>query len=278
MSDFDDQPLVHAPVPLMQVEPPRARADSRLYMAVAAGALILGAVGAWWWSARRENPPARAAVTATEGVVSPPAVSRTLPPLEQMDTFLRALFGALSSHPQLARWLATDDLIRQMADSIDKISRGESPAKTVSVLKPQDVFEIKGARGQMVIDPRSYRRYEPLASAVASLNANGLAQAYRTIQPRLDEAYRALGRSENTVDEAINVALTVLLTTPDVQDPIRVVPGKGATYAFADPNLESLAPMQKHLIRMGPQNAAIIRARLRELADALAASPKPVTH
>ena len=95
--------------------------------------------------------------------------------------------------------------------------------------------------------------------------------------PGVGEAYRSLGRSENSVDEAINVALTVLLTTPDVQDPIRVVPGKGATYAFADPKLEALAPMQKHLIRMGPQNSAIIRARLRELADALAASPKPIT-
>jgi hypothetical protein len=238
---------------------------------------VLGAVGAWWWSGRREAAPARAAaVAATEGVVAPTA-ARALPPVGQMDTFLRALFGALSSHPQLARWLATDDLIRQMADAIDRISRGQSPAKVVPVLKPQDIFEIRGARGQLTIDPRSYRRYEPFAAAVASLNANGLAQAYRTIQPRLDEAYRSLGRSENTVDEAIHVALNMLLATPEVQDPIRVIPGKGATYAFADPTLESLTPVQKHLIRMGPQNAAIIRARLRELADALAASQKPLS-
>jgi hypothetical protein len=194
-----------------------------------------------------------------------------------MDTFLRALLGALSSHPQLAAWLATDDLITQMADAIDRTSRGQSPAKIVPVLKPEDVFEINGARGQMAIDPRSYRRYEPLAAAVASINANGVAQAYRTIQPRLDEAYRSLGRSENTVDEALAVALNLLISTPEVQDPIRLIPGKGATYAFADPQLESLAPVQKHLIRMGPQNAALIRARLRELAAALNASAPPRT-
>jgi hypothetical protein len=277
MSDFEDQPLVRASDPPPPIEPAPARADSRLYMAIAAGALVLGAVGAWWWSGRREPAPARApGVAATEGAVAPTG-TRALPPVGQMDTFLRALFGALSSHPQLARWLATDDLIRQMADAIDRISRGQSPAKVVPVLKPQDIFEIKGARGQLAIDPRSYRRYEPLAAAVASLNANGLAQTYRTIQPRLDEAYRSLGRSENTVDEAIGIALNMLLATPDVQDPIRVIPGKGATYAYADPKLESLTPVQKHLIRMGPQNAAIIRARLRELADALAASQKPLS-
>jgi hypothetical protein len=276
MSDFEDQPLVRAPDPPTPIEPAPPRADSRLYMAIAAGALVLGAVGAWWWSGRREPAPARAPAVATEGVV-PPTAARPLPPVGQMDTFLRALFGALSSHPQLARWLATDDLIRQMADAIDRISRGQSPAKVVPVLKPQDIFEIRGARGQLTIDPQSYRRYDALAAAVASLNANGLAQAYRTIQPRLDEAYRSLGRSENTVDEAISVALNILLATPDVQDPIRVIPGKGATYAFADPKLESLAPVQKHLIRMGPRNAAIIRARLGELAAALAASQKPLS-
>ncbi len=228
MSDFEDQPLVRASEPVTPVEPPAARADSRLYIAVAAAALVLGALGAWWWSGRREAAPGGPAVAATEGSVPAAAnPARPLPPLSQMDTFIRALLGALSSHPELARWLATDDLVRQMADAIDKISRGQTPAKTVPVLKPQDVLEIRGARGQMVIDPRSYRRYEPLAAAVASLNANGLAQAYRTIQPRLDEAYRSLGRSENTVDEAVGVALNMLLATPEVQDPIRRDPWQG---------------------------------------------------
>jgi DUF3014 family protein len=271
MSEFDDQPLLRAPSPDEPAElaPPTPRADSRLFIAIALGALVLGAVGAWWWTGRRAASPTNQSppVAATEGAVKP--AERPLPPVGQMDTFLRALIGALSSHPQMARWLATDDLIHQMADAVDKISRGQSPAKNLTVLKPQDVFEIQGTRGQLAIDPRSYRRYDSLAAAVASLNAKAVAQAYRTIQPRLDEAYRSLGRSENDVDEAMDLALNMLLATPEVNDPIRLVQGKGATYAFADPKLESLAPIQKQLIRMGPENERLILTRVREIRAAL---------
>jgi hypothetical protein len=278
--EFDDQnePLLQYPETERLREPPPPPpapppTDSRLYIAIGAVALLLGAAGAWWFANRSAPPPSNATpVAATEGVV-PGEPSRPLPPLDQMDTFLRALIGALSSNPTLARWLATDDLIRQMADSIDTISRGQSPTGNLGVLKPQDVISVRGPRGQLTIDPKSYRRYDSLTAAVMSLNPKGVAEAYRTIQPRLDEAYRALGRSENNVDEAVAVALDLLIATPEVRDPIRVVPGKGATYAYADPKIEALAPIQKLLIRTGPANAAAINERLREIRAALALPP-----
>jgi hypothetical protein len=124
----------------------------------------------------------------------------------------------------------------------------------------------------MVIDPKSYRRFDSLTAAVLSLNPKGVAEAYRTIQPRLNEAYRALGSSENSVDDAVMVALDMLIATPEVSDPIRVVPGKGATYAFADARLEKLPAIQKLLIRTGPANAAAINERLREIRTAIAAT------
>jgi hypothetical protein len=272
VSEFDDQPLVR-PVPEPEPDAAAPRADSRLFIAIAVGALVLGGLGAWWWGARHV-PVAQnqtPAVSATEGELTPtPESARALPPLGQMDTFLRALIGALSSNPTLARWLATDDLIRQLASAVDRVSRGQTPARNLAVLRPQDVIVVKGARSQMTIDPQSYRRYDSLTAAVMSLNPKGVADAYRTIQPRLEEAYRALGTSENSVDEAVAVALNILIATPEVRDPIRVVPGKGATYAFADPRLEALPPIQKQMIRLGPANTAAVRERLQEIADAIA--------
>ncbi len=40
-------------------------------------------------------------------------------------------------------------------------------------------------------------------------------------------------------------------------------------YEFVDPALESLSPAQKHLLRMGPDNARLVREKLREIADLL---------
>jgi hypothetical protein len=235
--------------------------------------LLLGAAGAWWWTrdagvAPQSTTPA--AVSATDAPVTPVAdTAPALPPLDRMDTFLRALFGALSSNPAWARWLATDDLIRQMANGIDVISRGASPAKELASLRPPGGFTTAGRRGSQTIDPVSYRRFDGIVAFVTMLDPQMVADAYRTIQPRLDEAYRALGRSESGVDAAVAAALQTLIDTPTVAAPLRVVPGPGASYVFADPDLERLPPAQKQLLRMGPENADRIRTRLREIHRAL---------
>lgn len=275
MSELDDRDLIRA----SQNEPPEQDAPAPQRSApilwIAVGGLLLGGGLAWWWTARDPGGPApMAAVAATEESVAPPAndAPPPLPPLGQMDIFLRSLLGPLSSSPEIARWLATGDLIRQMARAIDLVSRGASPAADLPVLTPRDNFDVAGRRGSYTIDPASYRRYDRLAAAIEGLDAEGVARAYRTIQPRLDEAYRALGRTDAGVDTAVHAAIDMLLETPRVEDPIRVVPGRGATYAFADPALESLPPVRKQLLRMGPNNVARVQAKLREIKAAIAAS------
>lgn len=273
MNELDDRPLVREPQPETAQEEPAPRVGATPILVIAAVGLVLGGAAAWWWTRDRPTAGPPQTATTTEGVVASGAdPPRPLPPLNQMDTFLRALLGALSSSPELARWLATDDLIRQMANGIDRVSRGLSPARDVQTLHPRGEFSVVSRRDQMTIDPNSYRRYDALASLVASVDARAVADAYRTIQPRLEEAYRALGRSEGTVDNAVDVALQILIDTPIVHDPVRVVHGKGATYAYADVELEKLAPMQKQLLRMGPANVERVQTRLREIRTALETS------
>lgn len=274
---IDDHPLARTPA--IDAGDPEGPTDdgssprrSLPLVLLAIAGLLLGGATAWWWY--RDPPaPARPVPTAgTEIALDTPAeTARTLPPVGQMDTFLRALLGALSSSPELARWLATDDLIRQMAHVIDRVSRGQTPAADLAVIKPRDIFEVDRRRGQLTLDPASYRRYDGLASTVGGLDADAVARAYFTIRPRLDEAYRALGRSESGVDAALDAALAMLVATPAVRDPIALRPGKGATFAFADPALESLTPVQKQLLRMGPDNARRVQERLKQIADAIRA-------
>jgi hypothetical protein len=265
MDQFDERPLERPPEAVEIAAPPKARRATPILVLVVAG-LILGAAGAWWWI-RVNRPPETATPVATRGTeaaVKAADPARPLPMLGQMDTFLRALLGTLSAHPDFARWLATDDLIHQMANVIDRISRGLSPAAEVAVLRPPGDFAVAG-RGSPTISPVSYRRYDGLATIVESLDAKAVVEAYRTIHPRLDEAYRALGRTEGSVDHAIDVALQTLIETPVPDEPLRVSSGKGTTYAFADAEYEALQPAQKQLLRMGPDNMRRIQPRLREI-------------
>ena len=271
MDHFDEQPLQRATPDAALPEPPRTPRGPILL--IAAAGLIVGGGAAWWWTRAVPTSPAAVATNSTEAVVAEAKVpERTLPPLGQMDTFLRALLGALSSHPDFIRWLATDDLIRQMASGIDRIARGQSPAADLIVLRPSGDFAVQGRPNAATIDPASYRRYDRLAAMVESLEPRGIVAAYRTVQPRLDEAYRALGRSPGGVDDAIDASLELLIETPIPAAPVAVVPGKGATYAFRDPELERLAPIQKQLLRMGPDNARRIQARLRDIRAELTKS------
>jgi hypothetical protein len=231
---------------------------------------IAGGAFARWWTLQRDEPAApveTAAAQPSTGEAAPPVAP--LPPLEEMDPFLRGLLGTLSARPELASWLATEGLIQQMAVAIDRISRGGSPAADLRVLAPGSEFKVEGRGFSRTIDPASYRRYDGIADTVASIDPAAAAAVYRTIKPRLSEAYTSLGRTEADVDVAVQQALEVLIATPIPTPPVRLAEGQGATWAFADPELEALDPAQKQLLRMGPENAARIIAMLTQLQQHL---------
>jgi len=233
--------------------------------------LLLGA-GAWWMS--RPGPrPANAtpkAVTSTEAPIDKPAAPPVnLPPLDQMDSYLRPLLSALSSRPELARWLATDDLVRQLAMALDQASIGRSPARDFKVLKPSTPFKPGSRGGKRTIDPSSYQRYDGLVTTITSIDASKVAQIYKTIRPRLNEAYQGLGHANGNVDQALQKTLDLLIETPVVKDPVVIVETGGAAWAYDDDDLESLMPTQKQLLRMGSANVDRLLVWLRALQNAL---------
>ena len=46
-------------------------------------------------------------------------------------------------------------------------------------------------------------------------------------------------------------------------------------FTYADPTLEARPAGQKLLLRMGPENAAVVKTKLRELRAIIAAAPPP---
>jgi hypothetical protein len=270
---IDDRDLDKPPEPFGQVPsggPPLAP------IAIVGALVVLCIAAGAWWMSRREPQTAAAtnqsgrAVTATDAPIDKPAEPPVvLPPLDQMDAFLRPMLAALSSRPELARWLATDDLIRQLAAAINQASRGGSAARDFKVLAPEGPLTTSGRSTSRTIDPDSYKRYDGLVAAITSIDAAAAAKAYRTIKPRLNEAYQGMGNPNRDVDNALRNAVDILLDTPTVEGPIRVVEGKGASWAYADPQLESLLPTQKQILRTGPANAEKLLAWLNALKAAL---------
>ena len=117
----------------------------------------------------------------------------------------------------------------------------------------------------MILDSRTYVRYADVADAVNGIDPDGAGQLHATLKPRLQEAYEELGYQQS-FDLALERAIVLLLRTP-VSDEVVLLESAGALYAFRDPALEGLTPAQKQLLRMGPRNARIVQAKLREIAQ-----------
>lgn len=223
-------------------------------------------------SAADAQDPAEVAATDSAVPPLPPLGAEVepieLPPLDASDELVRSLVRMLSSHPLVAAWLATDGLIRNFTVVVENIAAGRTPSGRLRALKPAGPFAVVEARGGgVVIDPRSYERYNGLAAAVASIDAAGAARLYSTLKPRIEEAYRELGAA-NSFDSALERALVRLLETPAVAGEIALVPDRGV-YNYNDPRIEGLTQAQKQLVRMGAQNVRTIQRKLRELAIAL---------
>jgi hypothetical protein len=267
-----------------ELEPPPEAVDPAppapgppLWPVLLAVVLVALAVAAAWWLWRPAQPPpaAPAAEAAPEAGEPPPraplgpaVAPMELPPLDLSDPLVRELLGRLSSRPEVAAWLAGDGLVRNFVVSLDNVATGHTPARHLKRLAPAEPFRAEVRGRTLVVDARSYQRYNGLAETVASLDAGGLARLYATLKPRLQEAYRELGYPEGDIDAAVERAIVRLLQTPAIA-PDPVLRAGVLSYRFEDERIEGLTPAQKQLLRMGPYNVRLVQGALRELAVAL---------
>jgi len=233
---------------------------------------LLAAAGSWWWLRGRATPapviPA-AAAPAAAAVAAPaaePAVA--LPGLDSSDAFLRAAVARLSSHPQLAAWLVDADLARRFVAAVVAVAEGKSPSTQVGFLRPAERFSVRTSGGRTWIDEASFRRYDLATDVFVSIHERGAAELYRRIRPLLAEAYLEVGDPRDTFERTLGRAIGHLLAVPVPAAPVEVR-AASVSYTFADRDLEGLSLAQKHLVRLGPDNARRVQEKLRALAAAL---------
>jgi hypothetical protein len=264
--DLSDYEIGQAELPPSR--PPRRA--SGLWIA-GAGLIAAGAIAAYLAFGNRSAPAPTESATAPKpaqtlgGEPAPIAV----PPLDQSDPLVRELVKQLSSHPSVAAWLATPGLIRNFVAVVTAVAEGRSPASQLKVLRPSGGFEVMDRDGDLLINPHGYERFDVLAAAAASIDPNGAARLYSTLKPRIEEAYRDLGRPDVPFDRTLERAIVVILQTPTVDGPVQTQMQGGIGYVFADPELEELLPAQKQLLRAGSDNTRTIQSSLRAIALAL---------
>src|SRR6476660_5333935 len=228
-------------------------------------AIAIGVIG-YVLLRRNQTPAAPVVRVETEQAVAArraptteavPGLGIPLGPLDQTDGIVRTLVGQISSHPTIAAWLATDQLVRHFTLALVNIADGDTPYKALRPIAPRQASAARSGSAGFVITPESYHRYDPYADAFVALDARGAAQVYATLKPALQEAYDELGRPAGTIDAAMEASIVQLLRTPVVDENVRI-DQIAVMYKCADPQLESLPAAQRQLLRMGPRNVRLI--------------------
>lgn len=217
-----------------------------------------------WYEQPAEPPPAFIEESVPDAPPAPP-----LPPLEGSDEQVRAALGALTGAGAVERWTVTESLVRRAVVTVDNLPRAHV-SQNVRVLTSIDGrFKVRGSEDELYLDPTGYQHYKPLVEFVASLDPVGSVALYQRFYPLAQQAYEELGYPSRQFHNRLIEVIDHLLSTPQVQGQVRLV-RPHVLYQFADPALEALSFGQKALIRMGPENARVVKASLRALRDELA--------
>jgi Protein of unknown function (DUF3014) len=262
------------------------KSDRRVVLMAAGILLVLVAAFAFYYFAIYKNPSrsdeAPGAPLAEQKQLAPaePSDGAAVPPvaLDQSDDLVRRLAREISSHPRLASWLKSEQLVRHFVGAVDNIANGLSPRSHITFFMPDGEFKVIKTGNLFVADPDGFARYNPVVDVFVSVDTAQCVSLLRGLKPLCQEAYRDLGYPGQDFEATLARAISELLATPVVEGDI-ILEKAVLNYTMLDPNLENLSDAQKHLLRMGPENVEAIQKKLRELAAALGvpASSLPVS-
>jgi hypothetical protein len=206
---------------------------------------------------------------APEAAMQAPAV----PPEDALAAFSKALAAGFDGGA-LERFFGMESLVRRTVSTVDNIASDQLAIGSRAVRPTPGAFVVTGTGETLAIAPDNARRYDPFVRFVESLDT-GRAVALYTAHYRLFQGeYRGQGSPGRYFNDRLVASIDHLLATPVVTGPIRLVQPK-VQYRFADPALESLSAGQKALIRMGPEHAARVKAKLTTVRAELTRQGRP---
>ena len=213
-------------------------------------------------------PPAPAAQAGPKYPVESPAASdaatdaASLPMLDESDSaVLESLTGLLGGDGALDL-LYPEHVVQRIVATVDNLPRAKI-APQLSPLKPASgAFAVAGT--PPAVDPKNYARYDAYVRVLESVDSAKVVAWYRGFYPLFQQAYRELGYPDRYFNDRVVEVIDHLLAAPAAQGPV-VLAKPEAFWVFSDPRLEALSAGQKLMLRIGPENAAKVKAKLREV-------------
>jgi Protein of unknown function (DUF3014) len=252
------------------------RKQSPLWWVVGAVVAVAVIVGGWFWYRARAgaqpNPQAMHANAPVPAVNSAPQIehplpaadnSAALPALNDSDQVVTdSLIGVLGKAP-VAQYLVPQNIVRHIVVTVDNLPR-HKVAADLRPIKPTPGQTLTASQGAVTtLSNTNFERYAGVVRVIGASDAKSLAVVYERLYPLFQQAYEDLGYPGKYFNDRLVETIDDMLQAPEVAAPIALVQPK-VFWEYADAGLENRSAGQKLLIRMGPANARIIKAKLRE--------------
>ena len=177
---------------------------------------------------------------------------------------MRDALASLFKGNKLPEFVQPMNLIRNVVATIDNLPRSKVAPRLMPVQPTPGALSTTNAGDNLVIAPDNSARYAPVVALVHAIDTKQLVAIYVRFYPLFQQAYRELGYPDGYFNDRLVAVIDHLIATPDVKPPIALVQPK-VLYQYADPDLEALSAGQKAMIRVGSDNAAVLKAKLREI-------------
>jgi hypothetical protein len=248
--------------------------DAKKWIYYAIPVAVVIAIGAaLYYGRQREPEPATPTATAPPAsTTDAPGIqhpiedvggqsAETLPSLADSDVPVRQSLA--DTVRGIEQFLVPNDIVRHIVVTVDNLPRKKTAIQMWPLKPTAGELQVSGTDNAVLSDA-NFERYAPLVALADKSDAKQLGALYKRYYPLFQEAYVNLGYPDGYFNDRLVEVIDHLLATPDLQEPPKLT-RPSVFYEFADPTLEQLSAGQKTLLRMGPQHAGTIKAKLREL-------------
>lgn len=193
-----------------------------------------------------------------------------LPGLNESDAFLTERVQGLETGTRLLSLIVPDDVIRKFVVFVDNVADSNLPQLEYPVRRPSQAMAVRELDENLFeMQTVSYQRYTPIIDGLTAVNPERALAIYRMMKPLFQEAYRELGYGARDFDNTLVRAIDTVLNARTAEGPFQLIKPK-VMYIYADSEIERLNPVEKQLLRVGPQNAEKLKLALRQYRERIA--------
>lgn len=190
--------------------------------------------------------------------------------LEEAESRIGELASSLSELPLWQKCLGQSRPLQRFVAALDAVALGKRPLDPLDFLRPESGFSAEKQGQSWRQSAASQDRFSGCVELFCGVSPAAAAKLYRFLEPALQTACNNLGYRDRPVQGLLTEAVTVLLSTPALEEePLLTAGVKAGIYYWQNPELEKLNDVQKLFLRLGNRNVSRVRKQLEALAAEL---------